>query len=54
MNIKVGIWIRPFNEREKKLKTPKCVKIDDKKITIKNAKKNKRFSFQYDYCFQSY
>ena len=45
MNIKVGIRVRPFNDWEKKLKTPKCVKIDDKKITIKNPKKNKRFSF---------
>ena len=29
MNIKVGIWVRPLNKREKKLKSKKCIKIDN-------------------------
>ena len=53
MNITVAIRVRPFNKREKEIKSKLCIEMINNKINIYNEKKvNKTFGF--DYCFWSH
>ncbi len=54
MNIKVAIRVRPFNPREKKLKTPLCIKMGEKTTYLLNEKGEVERTFNYDHCFWSF
>ena len=54
MNIKVAIRVRPFNKREKKLKSQLCIEMQNNSTRVidQNGKELKNFSF--DNCFWSH
>ena len=51
MNIKVAIRMRPFNQREKQLKSSLCVKMDGKTTYLVDEEGNEINKFSFDYCF---
>ncbi len=54
MNIKVAIRVRPFNNREKKLKTDLCVKMQDQSTVVFDKKGKEIKNYSFDYCFWSH
>ena len=54
MNIKVAIRVRPFNQREKKLKTTLCVKMSNKTTLLVDENEEELNKFNFDYCFWSH
>lgn len=51
-NIVVAVRVRPFNGREKKLKSKLCIEMDGKQTIIKHPEgkeEQKRFTFDYSY-----
>ena len=53
MSIIVAVRVRPFNQREKDLKSKLCVKMQDNTTVVKDSTGNKR-SFTFDYSFWSH
>lgn len=50
MSIVVAVRVRPFNQREKKLKSQLCVKMKNNTTTLKhNSGKNRNFTFDYSF-----
>lgn len=55
MNIKVALRIRPFNAREKQMKSDLCVKMDDQTTYLLDEEgKPKKRTFTVDHCFWSF
>lgn len=53
MSVKVGVRVRPFNERESKLNAVCCIRMDGQKTTIVDEDGGKR-DFTFDYSFWSH
>ena len=53
MSIKVAVRVRPFNQRERKMKTELCVKMDGNTTTLLHPQKKRR-TFAFDYSFWSH
>lgn len=51
MNVKVAVRVRPFNQREKKLKTTLCVKMNNKTTLLVDENDEELNKFNFDYCF---
>ena len=50
MSIVVAVRVRPFNQREKKLKSKLCIKMKNNTTTLKNDNgKNRNFTFDYSF-----
>ena len=54
MNIKVAIRVRPFNKREKDLRTTLCVKMSKNSTIIVDEDGEEIKNYSYDYCFWSH
>ena len=54
-NIQVACRLRPFNKRERDLKTPKCVTFQANQVSIKDPEtpKGNPNKFSYDFVFDS-
>lgn len=53
-SVKVAVRVRPFNEREKKLKDKCILKMDGYKTTITNPADGNTKDFTFDYSFWSH
>ena len=53
MSVKVGVRVRPFNEREKNLKAVCCIEMNGSKTSILDEDGKPR-DFSFDYSFWSH
>ena len=54
MNIEVAIRVRPFNQREKKLKSDLCIKMKGNSTFLLNNEGKTIKSYTFDHCFWSH
>ena len=54
MNIEVAIRVRPFNQREKKLKSDLCVKMKGNSTFLLNNEGKTMKTYTFDHCFWSH
>lgn len=53
MSVIVAVRVRPFNQREKELKSNLCIKMKDNTTILYDSDKNER-KFTFDYSFWSH
>ena len=53
-SVRVAVRVRPFNEREKKIKDTLCLKMSNQKTTIINPDDGASKDFSFDFSFWSH
>lgn len=53
MSVIVAVRVRPFNQREQKIKSNLCIKMKDNTTVLYDSDKNER-KFTFDYSFWSH
>ncbi|KNC49146.1 uncharacterized protein AMSG_11851 [Thecamonas trahens ATCC 50062] len=53
-SVQIAVRMRPFNEREKKLKTAKCVEMVGQMCTVTDPESGKERQFSFNYCYDSF
>ncbi|KNC56173.1 kinesin family member 1B [Thecamonas trahens ATCC 50062] len=52
--VQIAVRMRPFNAREKKLKTAKCVDMVGQMCTVTDPESGKERQFSFNYCYDSF